>query len=192
MGHLHTIEDGRDPAGPYRLITTLLDHREAPAAELAGAYAQRWEIEASFDELKTHQRGARAVLRSSSRTDRPTPPLNPAGHRPVGKPASAPHDTGGPAPEPSTIGRRTWPPHPVAANARLRQVTAPLPTPRVGELAVPSYALFSGTEVLGKMAMKRMLAGRSTRRYGVGLEPVGEQVAAARARPASRRSRESS
>jgi len=62
----YTIEDGRDPAGPYRLITTLLDHREAPAAELAGAYAQRWEIESAFDELKTHQRGARAVLRSKS------------------------------------------------------------------------------------------------------------------------------
>ena len=62
----YTIEDGRDPAGPYRLITTLLDHREAPAAELAGAYAQRWEIETSLDELKTHQRGARAVLRSKS------------------------------------------------------------------------------------------------------------------------------
>ncbi len=45
-----------------------------------------------------------------------------------------------------------------------------------GELAVPSYELFSSTEVLGKMAMERMLAGLSTRRYGVGLEPVGEQV----------------
>jgi hypothetical protein len=62
----YTIEDGRDPTGPYRLITTLLDHDEAPAAQLAAAYAQRWEIETSFDELKTHQRGPRAVLRSKS------------------------------------------------------------------------------------------------------------------------------
>ena len=62
----YTIEDGRDPAGPYRLITTLLDHRTAPAAQLAAAYAQRWEIESAFDELKTHQRGPRAVLRSKS------------------------------------------------------------------------------------------------------------------------------
>ncbi len=62
----YTIEDGRAPAGPYRLITTILDHREAPAAELAAAYAQRWEIETAFDELKTHQRGPRAVLRSKS------------------------------------------------------------------------------------------------------------------------------
>jgi len=62
----YTIEDGRDPTGPYRLITTLLDHDEAPAAQLAAAYAQRWEIETSIDELKTHQRGPRAVLRSKS------------------------------------------------------------------------------------------------------------------------------
>lgn len=62
----YTVDDGREPTGPYRLITTILDHREAPALELAGAYAQRWEIETSFDELKTHQRGARAVLRSQS------------------------------------------------------------------------------------------------------------------------------
>ena len=62
----YTIEDGRDPTGEFRLITTLLDHRKAPATELAAAYAQRWEIETSFDELKTHQRGPRAVLRSKS------------------------------------------------------------------------------------------------------------------------------
>jgi transposase-like protein len=45
-----------------------------------------------------------------------------------------------------------------------------------GELAVPSYEVFSGTEMLGAMAMERMLAGLSTRRYGVGLEPVGRAV----------------
>jgi putative transposase len=45
-----------------------------------------------------------------------------------------------------------------------------------GEVPVPSYELFSSTEVLGRMAMGRMLAGLSTRRYPVGLEPVGQQV----------------
>ena len=45
-----------------------------------------------------------------------------------------------------------------------------------GELPVPTYALFSQTEVLGRMAMERMLAGLSTRRYSVGLEPVGVRV----------------
>jgi putative transposase len=47
-----------------------------------------------------------------------------------------------------------------------------------GEVPVPSYELFAGTEVLGRMAMERMLAGLSTRHYPVGLEPVGEQVEA--------------
>ncbi len=45
-----------------------------------------------------------------------------------------------------------------------------------GEVAVPAYELFSSTELLGKMAMERMLGGLSTRRYGVGLEPVGERI----------------
>jgi len=60
------VEDGRDPVGPIRLITTLLDPADAPAIELAAAYTQRWAIEASFDELKTHQRGPRTVLRSKT------------------------------------------------------------------------------------------------------------------------------
>ena len=62
----YEIDDGRGESGPFRLFTTLLDPDEAPASELAYAYAQRWEIELAFDELKTHQRGARAVLRSKS------------------------------------------------------------------------------------------------------------------------------
>jgi len=45
-----------------------------------------------------------------------------------------------------------------------------------GELPIASYELFSSTEILGKMAMEKMLAGLSTRRYPVGLEPVGERV----------------
>lgn len=44
------------------------------------------------------------------------------------------------------------------------------------ELAVASYERFTSTEVLGRMAMAMMLAGISTRRWQVGLEPVGEQV----------------
>ena len=59
----------------------------------------------------------------------------------------------------------------------------PVTRPRVraadgtGELPIPCYELFTSTEILGKMAMEKMLAGLSTRRYAVGLEPVGEQVA---------------
>jgi putative transposase len=46
-----------------------------------------------------------------------------------------------------------------------------------GELPVAAYELFSGTEILGRLALERMLGGLSTRRYPVGLEPVGAQVA---------------
>jgi putative transposase len=45
------------------------------------------------------------------------------------------------------------------------------------ELHVPSYDLFSSTEVLGQLALERMLAGPSSRRYGRGLEPAGQAVA---------------
>jgi hypothetical protein len=45
-----------------------------------------------------------------------------------------------------------------------------------GELPVASYELFTSTEILGKMAVEKMLAGLSTRRYPVGLEPVGQLV----------------
>ena len=48
-----------------------------------------------------------------------------------------------------------------------------------GELPVAAYELFSGTEVLGRLALERMLGGLSTRRYPLGLEPVGTQVAQA-------------
>lgn len=50
----------------YRLVTTILDHTQAPAAELAALYHERWEIETSLDELKTHLRGAQIVLRSKT------------------------------------------------------------------------------------------------------------------------------
>lgn len=50
----------------YRLVTTILDHAQAPAAELAALYHERWEIETAFDELKTHLRGSRIVLRSKT------------------------------------------------------------------------------------------------------------------------------
>jgi hypothetical protein len=48
----------------YRLVTNILDPSKAPAAELAALYHERWEVESIFDELKTHLRGARMILRS--------------------------------------------------------------------------------------------------------------------------------
>ncbi len=62
----YTIDDGRENHTTYRLFTTMLDPGEVAAADLAAAYTQRWEIELAFDELKTHQRGPRTVLRSKS------------------------------------------------------------------------------------------------------------------------------
>jgi len=56
--------EGADPL--YRLATTILDQEQAPATELAASYHDRWEIETAFDELKTHLRGARMVLRSKT------------------------------------------------------------------------------------------------------------------------------
>ena len=62
----YTIDDGRTNDTEYQLITTILDPADVSAQDLALAYAQRWELENTFDELKTHQRGPRAVLRSKS------------------------------------------------------------------------------------------------------------------------------
>jgi hypothetical protein len=50
----------------YRLVTTILDPAQAPAAELAALYHERWEIEGAFAELKTQLRGAQVVLRSKT------------------------------------------------------------------------------------------------------------------------------
>ena len=62
----YTLEGvpGAEPL--YRLLTTILDPAAAPAAELAALYHERWEIETALDELKTHLRGARIVLRSKT------------------------------------------------------------------------------------------------------------------------------
>lgn len=62
----YTLEGvpGAEPI--YRLLTTILDPAVAPAAELAALYHERWEIETALDELKTHLRGARIVLRSKT------------------------------------------------------------------------------------------------------------------------------
>jgi hypothetical protein len=47
-----------------RLITTLADPGAAPAAEIAACYAQRWEIENGYKEIKVFTRGPKRVLRS--------------------------------------------------------------------------------------------------------------------------------
>ena len=56
--------DNRVGGELFCLITTILDPEFAAAVELAAAYAQRWEIELSFDEIEIHQTGGERVLRS--------------------------------------------------------------------------------------------------------------------------------
>ena len=46
------------------LLCTITDPQAARADQLAAAYAQRWEEETAFDQLKTHLRGPGRVLRS--------------------------------------------------------------------------------------------------------------------------------
>ena len=54
------------PLNHYRLISSLLDPISAPALELATVYHERWEIEAVFDELKTHLSHQRRCFRSKT------------------------------------------------------------------------------------------------------------------------------
>lgn len=68
---VRVVEYALDPAPSgarerYRLLTTIADPRRAPADELALVYPQRWEFETTLDELKTHERGPRVVLRSKT------------------------------------------------------------------------------------------------------------------------------
>ena len=48
----------------YRVITTILDPRQAGALELAQLYANRWSIEIALREMKCFLRGRRTLLRS--------------------------------------------------------------------------------------------------------------------------------
>ncbi|MGW2207524.1 hypothetical protein [Streptomyces sp. NPDC001774] len=40
----------------FRLVTSLLDHRQAPARQLAQIYHERWEIENSYAEVNMTRR----------------------------------------------------------------------------------------------------------------------------------------
>lgn len=62
----YRLEGVADAEPMYRLVTSVLDSQQAPAQELAALYHERWEIETALDELKTHLRGARMVLRSKT------------------------------------------------------------------------------------------------------------------------------
>lgn len=59
----YTLDDPPRPGHQteHRLITSLLDPRQASAEELVVAYHQRWEFEVTVDELVTHQRPSRPL-----------------------------------------------------------------------------------------------------------------------------------
>jgi hypothetical protein len=62
----YRITDARlgEPEQRYRLATTWLNPRTAPALDLIACYHERWEVEVVIDEIKTHQRLQQPVLRS--------------------------------------------------------------------------------------------------------------------------------
>jgi transposase-like protein len=68
----------------------------------------------------------------------------------------------------------------VTLGGRRVRITRPRVRSAAGSKEVPlaTYDCFASTELLGRMAMEKMLAKISTRRYAAGLEPVGATVEA--------------
>ena len=65
--HVRVIEytiDNQGETTTYRLVTSLMDILPFPALLLAEQYHQRWEIENTIDELKTHLLGRKTPIRS--------------------------------------------------------------------------------------------------------------------------------
>jgi transposase IS4-like protein/DDE family transposase len=56
--------EGKDEL--YRLVTTIIDHQQAPAKELAALYHERWDVEGFFKQIKSVQLNAARILRSKS------------------------------------------------------------------------------------------------------------------------------
>jgi hypothetical protein len=75
----YQITDERlgEPGQVYRLGTTWLNPRTAPAKELLVLYHERWEIEIVVDEIKTHLRVQQKVLRSHTPEGVRKAPLRP-------------------------------------------------------------------------------------------------------------------
>jgi Insertion element 4 transposase N-terminal/Transposase DDE domain len=59
-----TADDGQARTERYRHLTTLLDWRAYPAADLAAGYSWRWAVETGYQEFKTYLRGPGRVLRA--------------------------------------------------------------------------------------------------------------------------------
>lgn len=59
-----TDQRGRTRTSRFRVLTTLLDHHAYPADQIAAAYAQRWQAEVAYYQLKVTLRGAGTRLRA--------------------------------------------------------------------------------------------------------------------------------
>lgn len=60
----YEIPDRGDGDELITLVTTITDHEDVAAVEMAAAYHERWEAELVIGELKTHLRGPGTILRS--------------------------------------------------------------------------------------------------------------------------------
>lgn len=58
------VQSARQGYRPRWLLASLLDPAKYPAEELADLYAERWEIELGYDEVKTHMLESEEALRS--------------------------------------------------------------------------------------------------------------------------------
>jgi hypothetical protein len=67
--HVRVIDydvPGRGKGEIFTVVTSVTDHQDLPAPEIAADYHKRWEIEITFAEIETRQRGPAVVLRSRS------------------------------------------------------------------------------------------------------------------------------
>ena len=108
---------GRSKTTRIRVLTTLLDHEEFPAREIAALYARRWQIEIAFLHLKATVRGTRRRAARPVARARPPGGLGPASHPQHGRHRGRPH---------RRAGRHRPAAHPVRPRAR------PHPRPRRG------------------------------------------------------------
>ncbi|MET3206843.1 IS4 transposase [Arthrobacter sp. UYEF6] len=58
---LTSTTEAKTLTAEYRLVTTLLDPRQAPALGLMSLYHERWEIETAYCELKSRILGGRVL-----------------------------------------------------------------------------------------------------------------------------------
>jgi hypothetical protein len=57
---------GRVRTSRFRILTTLLDHEQHPARQIAAIYGERWQIELVYARIKTTLRGAGTRLRGQT------------------------------------------------------------------------------------------------------------------------------